>query len=168
MMRVRLNGWQRIGVVLSLIWVAVGWVLGANELTYEASFQYRELPLENEINDTHRDTCTAQAATAFKWCNASSKLASEACGPSGAREPGCEVIDPACEGELKSANQICMANYWQDYHASMKNAAEYFDKTRSDHWLVMPIYALAPLPFAWLIVYALIGLWRWITRGFNT
>jgi hypothetical protein len=30
------------------------------------------------------------------------------------------------------------------------------------------IFGLVPIPFAWLIVYALIGIWRWIKRGFNT
>lgn len=167
-MRIRLNGWQRIGVVLSLIWVAVGWVLGSNELMYEASFQYRELPIENEINDTRRDNCTAEAATAFKWCNASSKLASEACGPPGAREPGCTVIDTACEKELGRANQICQDNYWRDDHSMMKNASDYYKKHMSEGWFLPWIFALAPLPFAWLIVYALVGLWRWIRRGFNT
>ncbi len=121
-MRIRLNGWQRIGVVLSLIWVAVGWVWGAHELGYEASFFYREVPMDNEANDTRRDNCTAEAATAFKWCNSSSKLASEACGPPGAREPGCEVIDIACEKELyraprKIGASLHRANQIQGSHA---------------------------------------------------
>ncbi len=51
-MRVRLNGWQRVGVVLSVIWVAIGWVLGNAALMDEASFEYRQVPIKAEINDT--------------------------------------------------------------------------------------------------------------------
>lgn len=46
--------------------------------------------------------------------------------------------------------------------------AKVYPSTVSGDWMYAPIAAVAPIPFAWLIVYALIGLWHWVGRGFNT
>ena len=35
------------------------------------------------------------------------------------------------------------------------------------HWWAAVIVGLVPIPIAWLIVYALVSIWRWIRRGFD-
>ena len=37
----RLNGWQRIGVILSILWLPVGFYLGAKEVSGPAGTMYR-------------------------------------------------------------------------------------------------------------------------------
>lgn len=38
MTRRRLNGWQRIGVVVSVVWLVLGWFIVANYLTHQADW----------------------------------------------------------------------------------------------------------------------------------
>ncbi len=108
-MRVRLNGWQRIGIVLSVIWAVTGCGIGS----YEAN-----------------DNIITFASGLDHMCRAANRPIRE------------------CDAEFT-------ANY--------RIAAE-----ANPVLLNWAIFGFAPIPLAWLIVYAFIGLWRWIRRGFNT
>ena len=105
----RLNSWQRLGIVLSVVWaVGGGWYA-------------RSVHIE-----------TAQKVMDLNY---------QAC------------------AELKSQKNDfnfgpCMENATKSYQIQMQGSL-------GDEALL----GLAPIPFAWLLVYALIGGGRWIRRG---
>jgi hypothetical protein len=107
-MRIRLNEWQRIGIVLSVVWFVAGYNCGRDEI--------------------------------FNKLVRIANLGHQAC-LSG-------TTDPA----------VCYAEFVKDYP----------DERDALYWENGLIMGLVPIPFAWLVVYAFIGLWRWIRRGFNT
>jgi hypothetical protein len=104
-MRIRLNGWQRIGIVLSVIWAIGGGIWGNNLGIHEGDWVIRRL----------------------EYC-----LARE--------------TDPApCHAEFD----------------------KYYPRAIATHWASAAIVGLVPIPLVWLMIYGLIGLWRWIRRGFT-
>jgi hypothetical protein len=105
-MHIRLNGWQRVGIVLSVIWAIGGGLWG------------------NAIGIHQGDW----AVEKLKFCYAHNT-----------EWAPCDVA------------------FHMDYSTAI-----------AGHWYVAAIVGLVPIPLGWLIVYALIGLWRWIRRGFNT
>jgi hypothetical protein len=84
----RLSGWQRIGIILSVLWIPVGWVLAVKNVPGPPSLDY---PL----------------------------------------------------------SQIC-----QDAQARMPKR-------------YAPWFVLAPIPIAWLLVYIVVWIVRWVRRGFQ-
>jgi hypothetical protein len=108
----RLNGWQRIGIVLSVVWA-----IGA--AVYEI----------NVINDRYY----AAFGAAFR-----------------------PVLN-RCEDDPSKNGVNC---------AEVAGRAARAAVPTESSWNIA-IAALAPIPFFWLIAYALVGLGRWITRGFK-
>jgi hypothetical protein len=94
MRRLHLNGWQRIGIVLSVVWAIVGGLWGRKLM-----FQEWATCLE-----TYHD---------LDWCDTNYQWALDA------------------------------------------------------EWPMAAIVGLVPIPIAWLLAYALIGLVHWIRRGFT-
>jgi hypothetical protein len=111
-MRVRLNGWQRIGIILSVVWAVTGY------LWEETSIMRRNL-----------DMATLDEKLCLEY-------------------PQAYAADVDCVDKFRKSYDFLVKGT-----APITNAA---------------IVGLVPIPFAWLTVYALIGLWRWIRRGFNT
>ena len=108
-MRVRINGWQRIGIIPSVVWAVTGYIWrGA------------------VVDDRNMEF----ASTADKVCL-----------------------------EYPHADKDCMAEFFKNYRLS---------EDANPPKLEGAIFGLVPIPLAWLIAYALIGLWRWIRRGFST
>jgi hypothetical protein len=67
---------------------------------------------------------------------------------------------------------------WKDYFAcsadiatTHENCSVYLSQRLADadtyKWKVAALTGLAPIPIAWLLVYGLIGLVRWIRQGFK-
>jgi hypothetical protein len=131
-----LQGWQRIGIILSVVWAPVGWGLGTGKMMHERSAN-------------HLSNCFVEDQLAFKQCSeAISKLMTTTIqGPDGALF---YFPDGTPESEMNAA------------------LAKVYPSTVSGDWMYAQIAAVAPIPFAWLIVYALIGLWHWVGRGFKT
>jgi hypothetical protein len=142
---IRLAKRQRIGIILSVIWAGVGWVLGNHEVLREASFSYDVIfPLEYEGIKIHTESCHFSATWNFKRCNEASNLAVEACGPVSSRDRDCEVIDEACEKTAAKENMTCGDNARNAEHAAMKKAGEYFEKTFAENWTIPPAFELRP------------------------
>jgi hypothetical protein len=120
----RLNGWQRIGVVASVMWVvAGGW--------YEFhAIQQRE---DAEI--------TARAKAADRRCRETEKMLEDL--------------------NIKSAPKDCLG---EDLRTV--NRATEAVPSRESRWKVAAV-AILPIPFGWLIAYALIAIGRWIAAGFR-
>lgn len=97
----RLNGWHRIGIVASVVWMVVG-AIWAQHLIFDHIYEMRR-------------ACVA-AVTDYKFC------------------------DKTYEGEMTSAREM--------------------------QPVFTAVVALAPTPIVWLVAYGLIGLVRWIRRGF--
>ena len=115
-MRRRLNGWQRIGIVLSVIWAIGGGLWGNNIGIHEGGW------VASRLGD-----CYAMRS-----------------------------IQPDGSVPRDTDWGPCIEAFHRDWPEAI-----------SHHWPYAAIVGLVPIPFAWLMVYALIGLWRWIRRGFN-
>lgn len=168
-MRVRLNGWQRIGIVLSVIWALGGFIWGA---AIESGMHEGNMASENHrlwvINDRTQQSCFSEADTAWNLCEASVNRDLTLCGSTD-RGPDCSIAYKGfalCDMNHSEAKKICDDGYWERDHA---NAAELIREHTGDTpaWYFAAIFAFVPIPLAWLIVYAFIGLWRWTRRGFN-
>jgi hypothetical protein len=103
----------------------------------------------HERSANHLSNCFVEDQLAFKQCSeATSKLMTTTIqGPDGA-------LFYFPDGTPKSEMNAALAKV--------------YPSTVSGDWMYAPIAAVAPIPFAWLIVYALIGLWHWVGRGFKT
>jgi hypothetical protein len=139
-MRVRLNGWQRIGIILSVIWVPIGFFWSASDVDNQVSRVWDPMVrAASDLNDSTLNGCISRIRTSIPKMNL-----------------------------WAAAEEPC----WNEWHArdgadTKKNVAFAMDlqaSMRPEIWFV----TFATIPIAWLIVYALIGLWRWISRGFNT
>jgi len=74
--------------------------------------------------------------------------------------------------------KLVMDPIWEDYFAcsadiatTHENCSAYLSQRLADadtyKWKVAALTGLAPIPIAWLLVYGLIGLVRWIRQGFK-
>jgi hypothetical protein len=114
----RLNGWQRIGIVASVCWFVVGgfWInsLVINGLGASVKTEYRH------CLDRHSFQPDGSVPADTDW------------GP-------------------------CDKKFEADWSAAV-----------ADHWSYAAAYTLIPIPIAWLVVYGLVALVRWIKAGFAT
>jgi hypothetical protein len=136
----RLNGWQRIGIVVSVLWAIGGGLWG------------------NSYGFSRGDWVFAQEARCLKQPNSSPEF------------------DP--DAFLQGRDQSSNSNPKFDPDAYLQGKAakrEVCESTRKANWNAIAEeryyfaagFGLIPIPIAWLSVYGLIGLWRWIRRGFN-
>jgi hypothetical protein len=109
MRKLRVNGWQRLGIIISLIWIPCAYVYTLNTMD------------ENDSNF---------AVHVLRACEDNAEHGS------GSQE--------ACDN---------------DYHLSTDL---YFREDRK----VAAVVALVPVPCAWLLVYVVIYLFKWVRRSF--
>lgn len=117
-MRLRLNGWQRIGIILTVCWVIGGGLW---------------------INGQVIDGLSAAVRGEQRRCIEARSI-----------QPDGTVPKDTDWGP-------CFERFEAAFPAAVTN-----------HWLYAAAYTLIPIPIVWLIVYAIIGLWRWVRRGFVT
>ena len=108
----KLNGWQRVGVVLSVLWV-----IGAASITRR-----------NDI-----DRAGKAAGLAYHLC----------------------VDTPTFREKLYFS--VCN-----------KDSQRAWDVSLEGSWPGVVFVSLAPIPIFWGFAYLLLGVWRWIRRGFET
>ena len=113
----RLNGWQRIGLVTSIVWFIAGGLWG---------------------NKIALDEAGARTSLQLDACVAENKRRHGEYGPH-------EQVWTPC---------------WDQFGANFMRNAE-------GHWMFAALFALVPLPIAWLLAYALVHLVRWIRAGFK-
>jgi hypothetical protein len=136
----RLNGWQRIGIVLSVVW-AVG-----------ASIYVR---------DAAEDRAEEFARSDYQICFDNAR-----------RVLGDESAECARnEGREDEPGRMPCPSAQSHYDAALNGCYAKLEQTRA-MWLVgswgdAAISALLPIPVAWLLVWGLVGLVRWIRRGFQ-
>ena len=112
----RLNRWQRGGIVLSVVWAVVGGIWGLSAVDNPTALQRA-------------------------FCDAMGQLY--------ARTPDyLEPHDPAPE---QDDCYTVTADRWKKYG--------------HDRVIIPLIFGLAPIPIAWLVIYGLVGVVRWIRRG---
>lgn len=102
----RLNGWQRVGIVASIFWALGGAFWG------------------NEIGLHEGDTA--------------------------------EAIEHICAAEPHADLDACMRQFDKDWTAAIQY-----------HWYYAAFVGLVPIPLAWLFVYGIARLVRWISAGFR-
>jgi hypothetical protein len=114
---VRLGGWARIGIVLSVVWM-IGGGLWGNSIGIDA--------LGANVVAVHR-RCLEQRS-----------------------------IQP--DGSIPKDTDWgpCSAAFMRDYPPAV-----------AGHWWYAAAFAFIPIPIAWLIVYGLAALVRWIRAGFR-
>jgi hypothetical protein len=103
----RLNGWQRIGIVLSVLWF-LGGAFWGNEIAIRDGGSWPTLQL--------------------KWCLS---------------RPNADYSE-------------CNATFEKDY-----------EKGIAGHWSAGLLVGLVPIPIAWLLVWAVVAIVRWVRRGFR-
>jgi hypothetical protein len=101
----RLNGWHRIGIVLSIIWMIVGGFWGNSIGIHEGD--YVLLTYKECIAIAHQD-----------W-------------------------------------KACDADFRRDWPVAISN-----------HWLYAALLGSVPIPLVWGSIYGIIGIIRWIRKGF--
>jgi hypothetical protein len=130
-MGVKLGGWQRIGVILSVLWfVGFGvfmWVHETN--SYNDFFMWR---LGNcyKIAEMRREPLTLN-------------------------DPAYASRDAQIERDLKDCRE---------------RASAFFTKQVGDFWSslwILPLVDIASIALAWLLVWIVVSLVRWVSRGFH-
>jgi len=71
-------------------------------------------------------------------------------------------------GRTLSIYKICLKTYPEDWPGCGKTFDYHYVEATKYHWYYAAFMAFAPIPLAWLAVYGVIGIWRWIKRGFAT
>jgi hypothetical protein len=106
-MKMRLSGWQRIGIVASVIWVIGGGFWG------------------NTVGLSQGEYV---------------RLAYEQC----------------LHARIDTGWEPCHAKFEKDWPEAIK-----------DHWYYAAAFAFIPIPLAWLVVWGMVSLVRWIRAGFT-
>jgi hypothetical protein len=109
-MRVHLGGWQRTGIVASVLWVIVAGVAARDADLRRASNWY----------DLSYRTCTR--------------------------------------------NEPARSNY--DFSDCERKATQTYDVFLEHSWADAALIAFGPIPLFWLLAYLVVGIWRWVKRGF--
>jgi hypothetical protein len=130
-MAVKLSGWQRIGVILSVLWfVGFGVFMFEHEISRHSDFHMWQL-----------DNCLKIAEM---------------------RRESLQLNDPAY-----SARD---AEVQRNLHKCSADASAFFTKQVSDLWSnvwILLLVDLASIALAWLLVWIVVSLVRWVSRGFQ-
>ena len=118
--RPRLGGWQRIGIVASVLWI-----LGAG------------------LAMRSHDVSNAQKQYEFAYSTCIDQKRAQRADPT---KPLATEIVSVCHKEGIDLYQLFLENSWGNV-ASV---------------------ALVPIPITWLLAYMIIGIWRWVRRGFQS
>lgn len=110
----RLNGWQRLGIVVSICWIVGGGL----------------------------------------WING--KVIDEMAHPVVSEYQSCLNTHSAQSDDSTPADTDCSAKFDADFGPAVSN-----------HWSYSIALTFIPIPVAWLTVYGLIGLVKWIRAGFK-
>jgi len=109
-MRVHLGGWQRLGIVASVLWA-----ISAGVVAREADLR-------------------------------------------------------RAEGAMNFAYRVCSENADAEHDYDFSKCQKESEKTNEaflqHSWASAALVVLAPLPLFWLLAYQLVGIWRWVRRGF--
>lgn len=129
----RLNGWQRIGIVLSIAWAIGGGLWGSYLGVIETR---RTIAISN--------LCYHEIDRALSNMSADDLLAQLDAGENGTPDQ-------------LSDQERCVRGF----------EAWSFAADLDFHWYVAALVAIAPIALAWLVIYGVVGVARWIIRGFQ-
>jgi hypothetical protein len=164
----KLNGWKRIGIIASVIWI-----IGVGAYTYDSEIDQASLPISRTYLScdsaakapTSRDVLDQIAAG-----NTGGQPPLPRKAPDSAPEPGTVSADslpvtpppgytvevPVPPGAVLADSRDCHKQAEDSLTLAVKNA-------RLDASLV----ALVPVPLGWGITYLILFLVRWVKRGFT-
>jgi hypothetical protein len=130
-MGVKLGGWQRIGVILSVLWfVGFGVFMFEHEMSRHGDFHMWQLGNCYKIAEMRRE-------------------------PLQPNDPAYASRDAQIERDLKDCRD---------------RASAFFTKQVGDFWSnlwILPLVDLASIALAWLFVWIVVSLVRWVSRGFQ-
>lgn len=141
----KINGWQRIGVVASIIWIigagvyTLIWLSDKDAET--ASFFYRQcISIRDEVSQDHRVECQRK----------SEQVA---------------MID------MPRVYTECMVPYDKEREQAdarcEKQNADYLANTTTGERMAAACAAIIPVPLAWGGVYLALFVFRWVRRGWD-
>jgi hypothetical protein len=139
----KINGWKRIGVIGSCVWM-VGAGLHTLKVTSAAdleiaAFIYRQCAdIRDRTNQSQREYCGHQGAIA-------------------------PMIDSS------TVFNKCMEEFEAKHPDTCSaRSTDYVVGAWRGEWIEAIVVALVPVPLAWGLVYLIIFLVRWVKRGFAT
>ncbi|MGA2965425.1 MAG: hypothetical protein ABSD64_04380 [Terriglobales bacterium] len=139
----KLNGWKRIGIIASVVWI-----LGAGAYTYDSEIEVASL----RISEAHVSCDSAAKAPLTVTPPPGYTLESSSKAPDFFPDPGTVPMPP---GAVPADSGDCHKQAEDSLALAVKNA-------RLDASLV----ALVPVPLCWLFTYLVLFLVRWVKRGF--
>jgi hypothetical protein len=111
-MHLRLNGWQRIGIVGSVLWVITAGLVSHNIGLRRAEY----------MSSSMYSACADVAGTRHDY----------------------------------------------DFSGCKSKAEKTYEDYLTRAWADALLVSFVPIPFAWLVAYMIVGVWRWVKRGFKT
>jgi hypothetical protein len=159
----KLNGWKRIGIIVSVIWI-----LGAAAYTYDFEIDQASLPISRTYLScdsaakapTSRDVLDQVAAG-----NAGGQTPLPRKAPGSAPEAGTVPVPPGAvsaddtvpipPGAAPGDSQRCRRQFEDSLALAAKNAR-----------LGATLAALVPVPLGWGFVYLVLFVFGWVKRGF--
>ncbi len=137
----KINGWKRIGVIASVLWM-----IGAGLYTLKVT----------------RDADLGTAEFIYRQCvdirDTTNQDRREYCGHQGARAPMIDstTVFNKCMEEFEAKHPDTCSTRSTDYIVSAWRG----------EWIEAIVIALVPVPFAWGLTYLVLFLVRWVKRGF--
>jgi len=135
----RINGWQRIGIVASVVWMLVAGIYTLN-VTSDADLEaaariYRDCAdIRDDANQRQREYCWQQSAKSADY----------------------SAVFNKCVQEFEAKNPDTCS----------KRSADYAVNSLPNERIEAAAVALIPLPLAWGFAYLCLFLVRWVKRGF--
>ncbi len=141
----KINGWQRIGIIASVIWVVGAGLYTLRRLSDEdiktAGFFYRQCAsIRDETERAHRDECAKKGEKAF-------------------------MID------MTRVFNECMVPYDKEFEQlddkCTKESQDYAIRAIPRERLGAAVVAFGPVPVAWGGAYLALFLFRWVRKEWN-
>ncbi len=171
----RLNGWQRIGIIVSVVWI-----LGAGIYTYKwiadnydreavlQGYDCKEAERERERNDDLTQIYPAnkqqtETTEADQWLE---RLASPPKPKSGAKA---HDVVPLKEWDAQGNPIVSQPGLPPGFVIDLscdEQALAYRASRKGDQLRGAAVVAFVPLPLGWGFVYLIFFLVRWVKRGF--
>jgi hypothetical protein len=134
----KINGWKRIGIIASVIWVIGAWVtavivLGDQDLKRHAFYYGECAKIRDEMDQSARVECERKAGLS----------------------------------DTATAFNDCMEAYRQKHRDTCGTPTQDIEREGSEEREMATFLAFVPVPFAWGFVYLVIFLVRWVKRGFT-
>ncbi len=165
----RLNGWQRLGVVVSLVWVPVGYFgsvalfVSSQTKPWQADYKLCEM-----VADQYQKNRVEAADFALQKVDRIQDTWAQAAASGNAqRAAALDAMLTAANGELERARRVAGgALQSRDYAKCGDEFTKHYTESIAGRWWAGLIGMLVPLALFWLVAWVLVRLYRWVRAGF--